>query len=148
MGNRIVYEAVDINTLDDVRFKELTGLYQQIIPGVVNMQDTRENMTKSMHGDYMNAKWVLATKNNSIVGMVTYADVSDTKCYMFNLNVKKEFRRQGIGKKLFKNVLFHNKKKVTLSVAVERPELVKMYQKWGCHVSFTGYQYVHMEAND
>lgn len=148
MGNRIVYEAVDINTLDDARFKELTGLYRQITLGVVDMQDTRENMTKSMHGDYMNAKWVIATKNNRIVGMVTYADVSDTKCYMFNLNVKEEFRRQGIGKKLFQHVLMHNKKKVTLSVAVERPELVKMYQKWGCHVSFTGYQYVHMEADN
>ena len=147
MGNKIVYEKVNIDELDNTKFKKLAVLFNEVFPNIINPEDTQQNIKKCMHGEYDKDTWLLAIKNPDIIGMVTVSDIDDKHMYIYNFGVKKEFRRQGIGNTLFKTVVNDAKKRVVFSVDIHNPELIQMYRRWGATKYGSDEKYVNMRIN-
>ena len=83
---------------------------------------------------------LFALLNDKPVGMIVYVVNNKVKtkhvANIFGVYVKKEYRGQGIGKKLFENVLKIIQKnadisKIKLTVNPEQKAAVKLYEKYG-----------------
>lgn len=150
------YITVKLDDLDNIKFTELAQFHDEIFPSDVDLDpnETRDDTKLRLQGMNDDAEWTLIIKDDSIIGMVATTDIMMQRgddlhvfTFLFAFGVKEEFRNQGYGRALFEHILLNNDKKIIFDVKKEKPNLVKMYEKFGASVYDTDDTHVNMEID-
>ena len=117
-----------------------TSLFaKEDIPALVEIeQDTfsapfkEKDFLTMLENEYSSV--LVAKTNGAIVGYVSFMVLFD-ECSILNFATKKEFKRQGVGKKVMDALLCHGQalgvKKYFLEVRVSNEAAISLYKKYG-----------------
>ena len=132
----------DIEDVVDINIKGWKLAYKGIIEDEFLNNISREEKIEKRKMDYKENGFIVATKNDKVVGFCRYIDninktteTPEADCELRALYVKPELKRKGIGKKLFEYALneFKNlgKRKMIIGCLKDNEPSKKFYEKMG-----------------
>ena len=104
--------------------------------GVINKLSFFENELSEVEKNYLppNGDLIVAIENNEFYGMVAYVRVSDARCMMQRLYVRREARGQHLGDSLVKEIISRAKTAGFIEMVAEAPSeqvaAVSLYRKY------------------
>lgn len=94
-----------------------------------------KNISEHYQKDPLSNFWVAIGENNEVIGTIALSDVGEGMGYLQRLMVKKEFRRDGVGRKLLEHLLNFAKstdyKEIYLSTSEDMIDANRFYLKNG-----------------
>lgn len=99
--------------------------------GRPDIRNIPEVYQKVESGDF----WIALDENNQVVGTIALSDYGEGVGFLQRFAVKKEFRKKGVGTKLFSHLIdfakLHQYKEIFLSTSDRRKDAIKFYEKNG-----------------
>ncbi len=139
----ITYEFIELDNNNEKQLAELVELYEEIFEVKID----RKSIVKTIQGIYEKALWLVAKNDDKIIGFVTRATYDEKSNHMYNLGVKKEFRKREIGKKLFE-LIQEKDKQMFWFVERNNVPLLFMYFKWGGDMVEYGEKYIKYQLKN
>ena len=86
---------------------------------------------KVLEEDFKNSKFLVAKRNNEVLGFLSYRIVLD-ELEIMNIVVREDYRRKGIASKLLSNLIIkEDYEKINLEVNINNIAAITLYKKFG-----------------